>query len=177
MFKRVNYKLWNNTFWVVINDSPGPETLALFARGRRIDFLGRELLTPVVVGGLLVSYLRWGGLDGTPPSEGGMVEAYGASNMESHVGEALGLVLWVDGDTAWAPLILGMAEMESSCSTGYMEVCEVVLFRRKTSKLPLEGILWNFWASQLGGLFHKLEWLCEMKNERIRGLNRNLNYG
>ena len=64
-----------------------------------------------------------------------------------------------------------------SCSTGYAEVCRVVLFRRTTSRLHLEGILWNFWASQLEGLFRKLEWLCEMKDERIRGLNRNLNDG
>ena len=35
----------------------------------------------------------------------------------------------------------------------------------------------RFWASQLGGFFRKLKWLWEVKNERIRGLNRNLNDG
>ena len=46
-----------------------------------------------VVSGLLISYLHEGGLDGTPPSEGGMARACGASDVESSVGEALGLGL------------------------------------------------------------------------------------
>ena len=70
------------------------------------------MLAPGVLGGLLVSYLRCGGLDGTPHLECGMVEAYGASDMESRAGEALGLVLRADGDAAWAPPVLAMAEME-----------------------------------------------------------------
>ena len=41
-----------------------------------------------------------------------MVEACGASDMESRAGEALGLVLRADGDGVWAPLVLAMAEME-----------------------------------------------------------------
>ena len=41
-----------------------------------------------------------------------MAEACGASDMESHAGEALDLVLRADGDGVWAPLILAMAEME-----------------------------------------------------------------
>ena len=41
-----------------------------------------------------------------------MVEASGASNMESRAGEALGLVLRDDGDGVWAPLILAMVEMK-----------------------------------------------------------------
>ena len=32
-------------------------------------------------------------------------------------------------------------------------------------------------ASQLIGFFRNLEWMCEMKIEDIRGLNRNLNDG
>ena len=65
-----------------------------------------------------------------------------------------------------------MAKMEKLV---FHRVRGVLLFRCTTSGLPMEGILYNFWASQLGGFFYKLEWLCEMKNERIRGLNRNLN--
>ena len=41
-----------------------------------------------------------------------MAKACGASDVEFRVGEALGLGLQVDGDTAWAPLVLAMAEME-----------------------------------------------------------------
>ena len=41
-----------------------------------------------------------------------MTGAYGASDVESRTGEALGLGLQVDGDAAWAPLVLAMAEME-----------------------------------------------------------------
>ena len=44
-----------------------------------------------------------------------MVGAYGASDVESRTGEALGLGLQVDGDAAWAPLVLAMAEMERNC--------------------------------------------------------------
>ena len=41
-----------------------------------------------------------------------MVEACGASDVESRAGEALGLGLQVDGDATQAPLVLAMAEME-----------------------------------------------------------------
>ena len=41
-----------------------------------------------------------------------MAKAYGASDMESRVGEALGPVLQADGDGVWAPLVLAMAEIE-----------------------------------------------------------------
>ena len=70
-----------------------------------------------------------------------MAEACGASDMESRAGEALGLVLRADGDATWALLILAMAEMERLVSIGYAEVRGVVLFRRTTSGLPMEGIL------------------------------------
>ena len=41
-----------------------------------------------------------------------MTEACGASDVESRVGEALGLGLQVAGDVAWAPPVLAMVEME-----------------------------------------------------------------
>ena len=41
-----------------------------------------------------------------------MTEACGASDVESRVGEALGLGLRVAGDVAWAPPVLAMVEME-----------------------------------------------------------------
>ena len=44
-----------------------------------------------------------------------MVGAYGASDVESHLGEALGLGLRVDGDATWTLIVLAMAEMERNC--------------------------------------------------------------
>ena len=41
-----------------------------------------------------------------------MVGACGASVMESRTSEALGLMLWADGDGVLAPLILAMAKVE-----------------------------------------------------------------
>ena len=89
--------------------------MAFFVRGQKTDLLGCEVLALGVVSGLLISYLHEGGLDGTPPSEGGMARACGASDVESSVGEALGLGLRVDGDATWAPFVLAMAEMERNC--------------------------------------------------------------
>ena len=43
-----------------------------------------------------------------------MAGACGASDVESRAGEALSLGLRVDGDTAWAPLVLAIAEMEKN---------------------------------------------------------------
>lgn len=40
-----------------LDDSPGPEVLALLAGGRHTELSGREKVAPRVVGGLLVSYL------------------------------------------------------------------------------------------------------------------------
>ena len=54
-------------------------------------------------------------LEGTPPSESGMARACGASDVESRAGETLGLGLRVDGDVAWAPLVLAMVEIERNC--------------------------------------------------------------
>ena len=41
-----------------LDDSPGPEVLALLAGGCGTELSGREVVAPRVVGGLLVSYLR-----------------------------------------------------------------------------------------------------------------------
>ena len=57
-----------------LDDSPEPEFLTLLARVWNTELSGREV---VIVGGLLVSYLHWGELEGTPPSKGGMDEALG----------------------------------------------------------------------------------------------------
>ena len=43
-----------------------------------------------------------------------MARACGASDLESRTGEALGLGLRVDGDVAWAPLVLAMAKMKGN---------------------------------------------------------------
>ena len=40
-----------------LDDSPGPEVLALLVEGLRTELLGREIVASGVVGGLLVSYL------------------------------------------------------------------------------------------------------------------------
>ena len=40
-----------------LDDSLGPEVLALLVGGRRTELSGCEVVTPGVVGGLLISYL------------------------------------------------------------------------------------------------------------------------
>ena len=41
-----------------LDDSPGPEVLALLARGYRTKILKGKVVAPGVVGGLLMSYMR-----------------------------------------------------------------------------------------------------------------------
>ena len=66
-----------------------------------------------------------------------MGEAYGALDVEFRVGEALGLGLQVDGDTAWAPLVLAMAEMERLMFHRVgVGRAEWFFFRRTTPGLP-----------------------------------------
>ena len=74
-----------------LDDSLGPEVLALLARVRCAQLSGREKAASGVVGVLRVSYLHWGGFEGTPPSEDGMIGASGAWDVESHRENALGL--------------------------------------------------------------------------------------
>ena len=69
-----------------------------------------------------------------------MVEACGDSDVESCVGEALGLGLRADGDAAWAPLVLAMAEIER-LPQGMQRCAECLFFRCMTSRLPIEGML------------------------------------
>ena len=63
-----------------LDDSLGPEVLALLARGRRTELSGLKVVGPGVVGGLFVSYMCRGAGEEGPmaflPSEGGI---YGAS--------------------------------------------------------------------------------------------------
>ena len=70
-----------------LDDSPGPEVLALLAGGCRIKLSGCEVVTPGVVGGRHVSYLRWEageeGLVASPPSKCGILEASAAWEEES----------------------------------------------------------------------------------------------
>ena len=70
-----------------LDDSLGLEVPALLAGGHRIELSGREVVTPGVVGSLLVSYLRWRageeGLVGAPPLEGGICGASVAWNGKS----------------------------------------------------------------------------------------------
>ena len=61
-----------------LNDSLGPEILALLTGVQQTELSGHEKVTSGVVGSLRVSYLRWGWLKGTLPSEDGMVGASGA---------------------------------------------------------------------------------------------------
>ena len=99
------------------------------------------------VGGLRVKYRHWGGLEGTPPSEDGMVGAWD----ESWGVEELGRSSWdVDG-SVWPPLMRAIAKMGE----------------RRRSLLLLGGhVAWNGEeiASQGGGeLFTIEEGLCEIK--------------
>ena len=98
--------------WEGLDDSPGPEVLTLLVGVRRIELLGREEVAPGVVGGLHVLYLCWGGLEGTPPLEDGMVGASGAWDVESWGEEALSLYLQDNEESVWPSLIRAMSEME-----------------------------------------------------------------
>ena len=99
-----------------------------------------------------------------------MAGAYGALDVESRASEALGLGSRVDGDTTWAPLVL----VSIGC---VLDAWMYFLFRRTTSGLLMEEMLWNLGFRNLMRLFRNLEWLCEMKMEEIRGLNMDLNFG
>ena len=85
--------------------SPRPEVLAFFGGMRCTDGSGgRE------IGGLRVEYRRWGGLEGTPPSEDRIVGSWEAWD-ESWGAEALG---WASQDadgSIWPPLMHVMAKM------------------------------------------------------------------
>ena len=92
-----------------LDDSPRPEVLTFLAGVRRTELLRCEV---VVVSGLLISYMRWGELEGTPPSKSGMVGAFGAWDVKSREKETLGLGLRVGEESVWAPLVRAMLEME-----------------------------------------------------------------
>lgn len=83
-------------------DSPRPEVLALLAEVRCAELSGHEEVTPGVVCGLRVSYLRWWGLEGTPPSDDGMLAASMACDVGSRVNE----------ESIWPPLMCAMSETE-----------------------------------------------------------------
>ena len=85
--------------------SLGPEVLALFGEIRCTD--GSE---GGEVGGLCVEYRRWGGLEGTPPSEDGTVGAWEAWD-ESWGAEALGRASRNADGFVWPPLMRAMAEI------------------------------------------------------------------
>ena len=70
-----------------------------------------------------------------------MAKAYGASDMESRVGEALGPVLQADGDGVWAPLILAMAEVERLVFHTVRRGARSGHLQTHNFWLPLEGIL------------------------------------
>ena len=72
-----------------LDDSPRCEVLALLAGGRHTELSRHEEAIPGVVDGLRVSYLRWGGLEGIPPSDGGILTASRAWDVESRVNEEL----------------------------------------------------------------------------------------
>ena len=102
-----------------LNDSPGLELLAFLAWGRLTELSGREVVSPRVVGGLLISYMRWEageeGLMAFPPSEGGILEASMAWEEESlgtWAKEALCLVVHLDEGVGGAPRLRAMLEMK-----------------------------------------------------------------
>ena len=83
--------------------SPGPKVLAFFGGTRRTDGSeGRE------IGGLRVKYRRWGGLEGTPPSEDGTVRAWDGSWGTETLGRALR-----DADrSVWPSLVRTIVDMD-----------------------------------------------------------------
>ena len=85
--------------------SSRPEVLTVFGGMRCTDgFGGGE------VGYLCVEYRRWGGLEGTPPSEDGTVGAWEAWD-ESWGIEALGRVSRDADGFVWHPLMSTIADM------------------------------------------------------------------
>lgn len=84
-----------------LDDFLRPKVLALLAGVRRAELWGREEVALGVVGGLRVSYLCWGGPEGTLPSDGGMLAASGAYDIESQVNE----------ESIWPPLVRTMSEI------------------------------------------------------------------
>ena len=92
--------------YACLNDSPGPEVQTLLVGVQRTDDSGGG-----EVGGLRVSYRRWGGLKGTLPPEDGTVGASGPWNVESWGEEALGLGSRDNEGSVWPPLMRAMFEM------------------------------------------------------------------
>ena len=104
-----------------------------------------------------------------------MAEACGASDVKSHAGEALGLGLRVDGDAAWAPLVLAMAEMERLV---FHRVHKGAHSGSSSDARPLGFQLWNLRGFTTYRVFSQLGVAVRNENEKkIKGLNRNLNDG
>ena len=114
--------------------------------------MGREELALGVVGGLLVSYHLRGGLGGASSTEGGIAGGYEGSVKESCTGETLGALVWVNGDVVLASLVLAMADMKK-LEKGWSEVRGGLCFRRRSSGIPLEIMLWFGPISHLKGVF------------------------
>ena len=104
------------------------------------------------MGGLLVSYHLRGGLDGALSTEGRMAGGCEGSVMESCTGETLGALVWVNGDVVLASLVLAMADMKK-LEKGWSEVRGGLCFRRRSSRIPLEIMLWFGPISHLKGVF------------------------
>ena len=118
------------------------------------------------MGGLLVSYRLRGGLGGAPSIEGGTTSGCEGSVIESCTGETLGVLARVDGDRVLAPLVLAMADVKK-LEKGWTEVRGGLFFRRRSSGIPLERILW------FGSILH-LERGFQRANDRFKMKYSNL---
>ena len=102
-----------------LNDSPGPEVLALLVEGHRTELSRHEVVAHGVVGGLLVSYLRWKigekGPMASPPSEYGILGASAAKEGESlgtWADEGFCLMVHLGEGAGEAPRVCAMSEMK-----------------------------------------------------------------
>ena len=90
--------------------------------------------------------------------------------MESRTGEALGFGLRVNGDAAWAPLVLAMAEMESVAWLVFHRVrvgCAEVLLLHTHDLMASNGRdALEFRASQLDMVFSQLGMVVRNENEK-----------
>ena len=134
-----------------IDDSPGPEVLALLVGGHRTKLSGSEIVASGVVGGLLVSYLCWGaGEEGpmaVPPSECGICgasAAWGWESLSTWAEEALYLVVCICEGTGGVHRVRAMSKMEGEPRVHAPRGCGI-----KSSKWDARGAWYRMEKSEV----------------------------
>ena len=143
-----------------LDDLPGLEVLALLVGRHRTELSRREVVAPSVVGGLLVSYMRWGageeGLVGAPPLESGIYGAFVAWNGESRgtrVEKALCLGVRLGEGAGRASRVHAILKMEGGPRVHARRGLGVRLFEVRCVGRGVEwrGMRWHFEEMRLQG--------------------------